>query len=65
MNETQCQPQSTQEQWTVAQTIQALAGRDAAMRGEPLVHHNGPHWSTGWMLYVLGQVGLADKHALN
>lgn len=64
MNDTQCQQTSTAP-WTVEQTLQALAGRDAAMNGEPLVHSNGPHWTTGYMLFLLGQQGLASKHQLN
>lgn len=40
--------------WTVEQTIQGLEGRNAARRGEPFTHANGPYWSCGWLLGSLG-----------
>jgi hypothetical protein len=42
------------EGWTAAETIEALAGRDAYRRGEPLDPQNGPYWVKGWLLDALG-----------
>jgi hypothetical protein len=50
----QAKSAETDTGWTAEQAIQGLEGRNAARRGEPFTHANGPYWSAGWLLAGLG-----------